>query len=82
MRRGGAERVVSVCSVKLKSLHRFTSTATAVEEITALQDGKLGKGLKQFLSDEIVNKGKGKDSLMVADPKLGVWIYCAAFFDV
>ncbi|EKM59596.1 uncharacterized protein PHACADRAFT_137574 [Phanerochaete carnosa HHB-10118-sp] len=59
--------------LKLKSLHRFTSTATAVEEITAIQEGKLGKGLKQFLSDEIVNKGKGKgkEQLLVADPKLG-----------
>ena len=60
------------CSLKLKSLHRFTSTASAVEEITAIQEGKLGKGLKQFLSDEIVNKGKGKEQLLVADPKLGV----------
>ncbi|PCH41604.1 Nop-domain-containing protein [Wolfiporia cocos MD-104 SS10] len=56
--------------LKLKSLHRFTSTATAVEEITAIQEGKLGKGLKQFLSDEIVGKGKGKDSLTVFDAKL------------
>ncbi|ETW84525.1 hypothetical protein HETIRDRAFT_416211 [Heterobasidion irregulare TC 32-1] len=56
--------------LKLKSLHRFTSTATAVEEITALQEGKLGKGLKKFLNDEIVEKGKGKESLMVVDPKL------------
>ncbi|THH20270.1 hypothetical protein EW146_g1052 [Bondarzewia mesenterica] len=57
--------------LKLKSLHRFTSTATAVEEITAIQEGKLGKGLKKFLNDEIVEKGKGKSSLMVVDPKLG-----------
>jgi nucleolar protein 58 len=42
-----------------------------VEEITAIQDGKLGKGLKKFLSDEIVAKGKGKEQLMVADNKLG-----------
>ncbi|KAI0921968.1 Nucleolar protein 58 [Taiwanofungus camphoratus] len=56
--------------LKLKALHRFTSTATAVEEITAIQEGKLGKGLKQFLSDEIVGKGKGKESLAVFDAKL------------
>lgn len=43
-----------------------------MEEITAIQEGKLGKGLKQFLSDEIVNKGKGKEQLLVADPKLGM----------
>ena len=60
-----------LCSLKLKSLHRFTSTASAVEDYTALKEGKIGKGLKQFLSDEIVNKGKGKESLLVADPKLG-----------
>ncbi|KAF5363982.1 hypothetical protein D9756_000948 [Leucocoprinus leucothites] len=57
--------------LKLKALHRFTSTATAVEDITALQGGKLGKGLKQFLTDEVVNKGKGKESLVVVDQSLG-----------
>ncbi|KAF9448460.1 Nop-domain-containing protein [Macrolepiota fuliginosa MF-IS2] len=57
--------------LKLKALHRFTSTATAVEDVTALQGGKIGKGLKQFLTDEVVNKGKGKESLLVVDPNLG-----------
>jgi len=61
----------SFSRLKLKALHRFTSTATAVEDITAIQNGKLGKGLKQFLTDEIVDKGKGKDSLVVIDPHLG-----------
>ncbi|KAF8883440.1 hypothetical protein BD779DRAFT_1539941 [Infundibulicybe gibba] len=56
--------------LKLKALHRFTSTATAVEDITALQKGKIGKGLKQFLTDEVVGKGKGKESLVVIDPHL------------
>ncbi|KAF9057345.1 hypothetical protein BJ165DRAFT_1520735 [Panaeolus papilionaceus] len=56
--------------LKLKALHRFTSTATAVEDITAIQNGKLGKGLKQFLSDEVLGKGKGKDSLLVVDSHL------------
>ncbi|KAG5650013.1 hypothetical protein H0H81_001078 [Sphagnurus paluster] len=56
--------------LKLKALHRFTSTATAVEDITALQNGKLGKGLKQFLTDEVIGKGKGKESLLVIDPHL------------
>lgn len=59
------------CSLKLKSIHRFNSTAAAVEDITALQEGKLGKGLKKFLSDEVVGKGKGKEQLLVADNKLG-----------
>ncbi|KAF9004730.1 hypothetical protein BDQ17DRAFT_1278961 [Cyathus striatus] len=56
--------------LKLKALHRFTSTATAVEDMTAIQDGKLGKGLKKFLTEQIVEKGKGKDSLVVVDPHL------------
>ncbi|KAG8218310.1 hypothetical protein J3R82DRAFT_3924 [Butyriboletus roseoflavus] len=56
--------------LKLKALHRFTSTATAVEDLTAVQDGKLGKGLKKFLSEEVVDKGKGKESLVVIDPRL------------
>ncbi|KAG6916573.1 Nucleolar protein 58 [Tephrocybe rancida] len=56
--------------LKLKALHRFTSTATAVEDVTALQSGKIGKGLKQFLTDEVLGKGKGKESLLVVDPHL------------
>lgn len=56
--------------LKLKALHRFTSTATAVEDVTAIQNGKLGKGLKQFLTDEVLGKGKGKESLLVVDPHL------------
>ena len=57
--------------LKLRALHRFTSTATAVGEITAIQEGKIGKGLKKFLSEEIIEKGKGKQPLLVADSKLG-----------
>ncbi len=59
--------------LKLKSLHRFTSTAIAVEEITAIQEGKLGKGLKEFLNKVIVEKGKNKEELVVVDPKLGAF---------
>ncbi|KAG6330391.1 hypothetical protein ID866_8697 [Astraeus odoratus] len=56
--------------LKLKALHRFTSTVTAVEDLTAIQEGKLGKGLKKFLTEEVVEKGKGKESLVVVDPRL------------
>ncbi|KAK2462305.1 hypothetical protein APHAL10511_005611 [Amanita phalloides] len=56
--------------LKLKALHRFTSTASAVEDITALQNGKLGKGLKKFLTDQVLGKGKGKEQLVVVDPHL------------
>lgn len=57
--------------LKLKALHRFNSTATAVEDITALQSGKLGKGLKKFLTNEVLEKSKLKDQqLLVVDPAL------------
>jgi hypothetical protein len=64
--------------LKLKSLHRFTSTATAVEEITSMQEGKLGKGSKEFLSKVIVEKGKNKEELVVVDPKLGAFLQSIA----
>jgi nucleolar protein 58 len=58
--------------LKLKALHRFTSTASAVEDLTAVQEGKLGKGLKKFLTEQVVEKAKRKETLVVVDPKLGV----------
>ena len=64
-----------VCRLKLKSMHRFTSTATAVEEITTMQEGKLGHGLKDFLNKVIVEKGKNKEELVVIDPKLGAFSF-------
>jgi nucleolar protein 58 len=69
----GSAFLAPVCydSLKLKALHRFTSTATAVEDMTALQKSKVGKGLKKFLTDEVLGKGKGKESLVVVDPHLG-----------
>lgn len=57
--------------LKLKALHRFNSTAAAVEDISAMQEGKMTKSLKQFLNAEVVEKGKGKETLYVVDPKLG-----------
>ncbi|KAK0467714.1 uncharacterized protein EV420DRAFT_1501008 [Desarmillaria tabescens] len=60
--------------LKLKAIHRFTTTATAVEDMTALQDGKVGPGLKKFLSDEVAGKGKGKESLLVAETHLATAI--------
>jgi nucleolar protein 58 len=64
------------CRLRLKGLHRFQSTATAVEDITALQEGKLGKDLKKFLKDNIVDKGKTKESLVVVDHHLGLLPSC------
>lgn len=63
-------------SLKLKAIHRFSSTADAVEDLTQLQDGKLSKVLSKFLVDEITGskskKGKGvEETLVVSDTKLG-----------
>ncbi|KAL5530429.1 NOP58 [Sanghuangporus sanghuang] len=60
--------------LKLKAIHRFESAASAVDEISSIQEGKLGKGLKKFLSDEILEKGKLKETLTVIDSKLGASI--------
>jgi hypothetical protein len=38
-----------------------------------MQEGKLGKGLKEFLNKVIVEKGKNKEELVVVDPKLGAF---------
>ena len=58
--------------LKLSAIHRFTSTAEAVEDISALNEGKMSKSLKKFLTEELVDgKGKGKENLIVAESKLG-----------
>jgi hypothetical protein len=65
--------------LKLKALHRFTSTANAVEDLTAVQEGKLGKGLKKFLTEQVVEKAKRKETLVVVDPKLGALSYLCEY---
>lgn len=63
--------------LKLSAISRFTSTAEAVDEASAIAEGKMSKSLKKLLTNEIVdqegsNKGKGKnEQLVVVDPKLG-----------
>ncbi|GAA5990212.1 hypothetical protein JCM10908_005876 [Rhodotorula pacifica] len=58
--------------VKLQAIHRFTSTASAVEDMTAVGEGKISKTLKKFLTDEISgNKKLKKEQLVVSEPKLG-----------
>ncbi|CDR99679.1 probable NOP58-required for pre-18S rRNA processing [Sporisorium scitamineum] len=57
--------------LKLSAIHRFTNTAEAVEDISAINQGKMSKSLKKFLTDEIVEgKGKEKENLIVAESKL------------
>ncbi|KAH8929852.1 Nop-domain-containing protein [Atractiella rhizophila] len=58
--------------VKLQAIHRFESTATAVEDLTSIGDGKLSKNLKKFLTSSISSskKGKEKETLIVAEKEL------------
>ncbi|GAA5852376.1 hypothetical protein JCM8547_006759 [Rhodosporidiobolus lusitaniae] len=57
--------------VKLQAIHRFTSTASAVEDMTAIGEGKVSKSLKKFLTEEITDNKKLKnEKLAVSEPKL------------
>ena len=62
--------------LQLKAIHRFQSTVEAVEGATAVNEGKISKGLKRFLTDEILEKGGSKgvkgaaETLVVSEPKL------------
>ena len=63
-------RLTCVCapSLKLKDFQKFDSAATALEEVSALVEGKVTPRLASLL-DSI--KDEKKVSLAVADPKLG-----------
>ena len=63
--------------LQLSAIHRFQSTVEAVEGATTVNEGKLSKGLKNFLTSEILEKGGaagtkgGKGvNLIVSEPKL------------
>lgn len=61
-------------SLSLQAIHRFESTASAVEDITALQDGRLTTSLQAFLSSSLPSSSSKKsknEKLLVSDPKLG-----------
>jgi len=45
-----------------------------------MQEGKLGKGLKQFLTEQVIEKGKGKDAMVCVDPKLCAFIFLITCF--
>lgn len=58
--------------MKLQAIHRFTSTAAAVEDVTAIGEGKLSKSLKKFLTEEVTGNPKFKnETLAVSETKLG-----------
>jgi nucleolar protein 58 len=65
-------------SLKVHAIQRFTSTATAVEDLAAIQDGRLTDTLEKFLSEatgagaeDKKKKKKLEEKLVVFEPKLG-----------
>lgn len=56
-------------AVKLKAFSKFENTTDALSAVTALVEGKLSKGLKSFLSEELSEKDL-KEKLAVGDSKL------------
>ncbi|KAL1914889.1 uncharacterized protein VTP21DRAFT_7805 [Calcarisporiella thermophila] len=57
--------------VKLQAFGKFENTTDALSAVTGIVEGKLPKNLKEFLSAELSEKDIKKESLIVADPKLG-----------
>jgi nucleolar protein 58 len=70
-----------IISLKVHAIQRFTSTATAVEDLAAIQDGRLTDSLQKFLvdatgggdadGDKKKKKKKLEEMLVVSEPKLG-----------
>ena len=66
-------------SLKVEAIQRFTSTATAVEDLTAVQEGRLTDAFAKFLTEatggasdgEKKKKKKLEETLIVAEAKLG-----------
>lgn len=58
--------------LKLQAIHRFQSTAAAVEDMTSIGEGKISKSLKKFLTDEVAGSLKN-ETLAVSDSKLGTY---------
>ncbi|WRT69164.1 nucleolar protein 58 [Kwoniella shivajii] len=68
-------------ALKVQAIQRFTSTASAVEDLTAIQDGRLTDSLSKFLVDAAGGAGEAdgekkkkkkklEEMLVVSDPKL------------
>jgi nucleolar protein 58 len=66
-----ADADILSCSLKLKNFQKHDSAATALEEATAIIEGKVTPRLSSLLN---TIKDEKKASLAVADPKLGVAI--------
>ena len=55
-------------NIKLLAFHKFTSTADALSQATAVIEGKLTDTLKGFIKD---NLRKSNDAFAIGEPKLG-----------
>lgn len=66
----------------MQAIQRFTSTASAVEDLAAIQDGRLTESLQKFLQDATGGAGEAdgdkkkkkkklEEMLVVSEPKLG-----------
>ncbi|KAI9332050.1 hypothetical protein BDR26DRAFT_909154 [Obelidium mucronatum] len=60
-------------TLKLKAFQKFENTTDAMSAVTALVEGKVSKGLKKFLADELSELDL-KDTLAVGDSKLAASI--------
>lgn len=72
-------QLANICSLKLQALQRFTSTASAVEDLAAIQDGRLTDTLEKFITEATTGadgdkkkKKKVEEMLIVSEPKLGM----------
>ncbi|KAK1922601.1 putative pre-rRNA processing protein [Papiliotrema laurentii] len=66
-------------ALKVQAIQRFTSTASAVEDLAAIQDGRLTDSLAKFISEAVgggedgekkKKKKKVEEMLVVSEPKL------------
>ena len=53
------------------AFHKFADTKAALEEVTALNESKMGKQLKKFIKKQVVEAGL-TDELAVIDKNLGL----------
>lgn len=63
--------MLSTFSVKLKAFSKFENTGDALSAVTGIVEGKVPQNLKKFLTDEISEKKMKKETIAIADPKLG-----------
>jgi nucleolar protein 58 len=57
--------------LSLSAIHRFQSTASAIEDISLLHEGRLSSSLQSFLTASLPAAKSSGESLIVSDPKLG-----------